>query len=77
MRVGKKQPALGQAIHIRRLRLRVPETSHPVIPIIHRNKKHIRPGRGMSRLPKAEDQKNVKQSIHIFPATSISVVSLV
>jgi hypothetical protein len=43
MRVGKKQPALGQAIHIRRLRLRVPEATDPVIPIIDRDKKHIRP----------------------------------
>ena len=51
MGVGKQYTPLGQAIHIRRQRLRMPsKAANPVIQIIDCDEQHIRLGRSLSKL---------------------------
>ena len=48
MRVGEQHPALGQAIHVRRQRLRMPaKAANPVIQIIDCDEKDVRLGRSV------------------------------
>jgi len=48
MSVSEQHPALGQAIHIRRQRLRMPsKAANPVIQIIDCDEQHIRLGRSL------------------------------
>jgi hypothetical protein len=49
--LGEEQAALGQAIHIRRPRLRVPsKLTDPIIEIVNSDEQHIWPDHTLSRL---------------------------
>ena len=55
MSIGKVAPTLGQSVHVRGLGLRMPpQTSDPVIQIIHCDKQYVRLCRSLS-LPRPEE----------------------
>ena len=61
--LGEEQAALGQAIHVRRPRLRVPaKHTDPIIEIVNSDEQHIWPGHTLSRLANRQRQQGDQET---------------
>ena len=61
--LGEEQAAPGQAIHVRRPRLRMPtKHAYPVIEIVNSNEQHIWPGHTLSRLANRQRQQGDQET---------------